>query len=108
MASRNPTSGPLTNYYFLSTHGTGEGGGLKWQGQFLAPLDDGHYLAQLFDPADGAPSNMVVIALGQAAVEEWRIYADADDWRQGAVALTKRAERGFTRTSAANAGPRER
>ena len=69
----------LANLYFLGRDPDDKS---DWHGQFLAPVGDGFYLAQLFDATTGAPSHMVVIPIDRIAAYRWALYTTADQWRQ--------------------------
>jgi hypothetical protein len=71
--------GALANLYFLGHHPDDKA---EWQGQFVAPVGADFYLAQLFDPATGAPAQMVVIPVDRIAAYRWALYSSAEEWRR--------------------------
>jgi hypothetical protein len=71
--------GALANLYFLGHHPDDKA---EWQGQFVAPVGTDFYLAQLFDPATGAPAHMVVIPIDRIAAYRWALYSSAEEWRR--------------------------
>ena len=61
----------LVGLYFL---------GNSTQGRVVDIVDNGFYLAQLFEWWTGSPSNMVLIPLEE--LKEYRFYSDAEVWRE--------------------------
>ena len=71
--------GALANPYFLGHHPDDKA---EWQGQFIAPVGADFYLAQVFDPATGAPAHMVVVPIDRIAAYRCALYSSAEEWRR--------------------------
>jgi hypothetical protein len=92
--------GPLTGLYFLSRNAEGE---QQYQGQFLARVDDRHYLVQLYEWLAGHPSTLIVVATERVATEQWDLFDDPEFWRAEATfrgELTSARERARSKSTA--------
>lgn len=81
MPQKTTTIDPLVGKFFHSFVDVDGNRKIQFQGQFMARVNEDHYLVLFYDAIIGAPSTQSIISI--TSMYDWNIYDTADemnDW----------------------------